>query len=105
MGVAPTAQLKSGGLHGPTPTGIPGGQLITTPELVQLMQDRNAGAMIFDVLGGQQMLPNAIPVVPASQGGSFRTRSRPISATTCSRPPRAARTGRWCSIARARSAG
>lgn len=71
MGVPATGQLKSGGLHGPTPNQLPGGGLITTPELVQLLQDPAQGALVFDVLGGPQMLPNAIPVVPASQGGSF----------------------------------
>ena len=71
MGVAPSAQLKSGGLHGPTPNQLPGGRLVTTPELVQLLQNPQQGALVFDVLGGPQMLPNAIPVVPASQGGSF----------------------------------
>lgn len=71
MGVPPTAQLKSGGLHGPTPNQLPGGKLVTTPELVQLLQNPNSGTLVFDVLGGPQMLPNAIPVVPASQGGSF----------------------------------
>lgn len=71
MGVAPTAQLKSGGLHGPTPNQLPRGRLVTTPELVQLMRDSNSGVLVFDVLGGPRRLPNAIPVVPASQGGSF----------------------------------
>jgi rhodanese-related sulfurtransferase len=71
MGVPATAQLKSGGLHGPTPNQLPGGRLVTTPELVQLLQNPAQGTLVFDVLGGQQMLPNAIPVVPASQGGSF----------------------------------
>lgn len=71
MGVPATAQLKSGGLHGPTPNQLPGGRLVTTPELVQLLQNPQQGTLVFDVLGGPQMLPNAIPVVPASQGGSF----------------------------------
>lgn len=72
LGVAPTAQLKSGGLHGPTPSAIPGGRLITTPELAQLLRDGSAQALVFDVLGGPQHLPNAIPVVPASQPGNFQ---------------------------------
>lgn len=71
MGVPPTGQLRSGPMHAPTPNQLPGGQLITTPELVQLLQNPNSGVLVFDVLGGPQMLPNAIPVVPASQGGSF----------------------------------
>lgn len=71
MGVPPTTQLRAGPMHAPTPNQLPGGQLITTPELVQLLQNPNSGVLVFDVLGGPQMLPNAIPVVPASQGGSF----------------------------------
>ncbi|MFY2762786.1 rhodanese-like domain-containing protein [Arenimonas sp. MALMAid1274] len=76
MGVAPTAQLKTGGMHGPTPTSVPGGRLITTPELVQLLQNPGAQAMVFDVLGGPQQLPNAIPVVPASQPGDFQDQTQ-----------------------------
>jgi rhodanese-related sulfurtransferase len=76
MGVAPTAQLKSGGLHGPTPNAIPGGRLVTTPELAQLLRDPNAQALVFDVLGGPQHLPNAIPVVPASQPGTFQDQTQ-----------------------------
>ena len=72
MGVAPTAQLKSGGLHGPTPNAIPGGRLVTTAELAQLLRNPSAQALVFDVLGGPQHLPNAIPVVPASQPGNFQ---------------------------------
>ena len=76
LGVAPTAQLHSGAMHGPTPASIPGGRLVTTPELVQLMQDPNAQALVFDVLGGPQSLPNAIPVVPASQPGNFQDQTQ-----------------------------
>ena len=76
MGVAPTAQLKTGGLHGPTPNAIPGGRLVTTPELAQLMRDPQAQALVFDVLGGPQHLPNAIPVVPASQPGHFQDQTQ-----------------------------
>ncbi len=72
MGVAPTAQLKTGGLHGPTPNAIPGGRLVTTPELAQLLRNPSAQALVFDVLGGPQHLPNAIPVMPASQPGNFQ---------------------------------
>lgn len=76
MGVAPTTQLKTGGLHGPTPNAIPGGRLLTTPELAQLLRDSNAQALVFDVLGGPQHLPNAIPVVPASQPGDFQDQTQ-----------------------------
>jgi len=76
MGVAASAQLKSGGLHGPTPASIPGGKLITTPEVAQLLGNPQSQAMVFDVLGGPQMLPNAVPVVPAAQGGSFQDQTQ-----------------------------
>lgn len=76
MGVAPTAQLHAGAMHGPTPNAIPGGRLVTTPELAQLLRDANAQALVFDVLGGPQQLPNAIPVVPASQPGNFQDQTQ-----------------------------
>jgi rhodanese-related sulfurtransferase len=71
MGVAPTRQLKAAPLHGPTPTAIPGGRAITTPDLVRLMKDPTAGALVFDVLGGPQTLPNAFYAAPAAQPGDF----------------------------------
>lgn len=70
-GVAPTQQLKSGSLHGPTPASIPGGRTITTAELAQLMKDPKSGALVFDVLGGPQTLPNAYYAAPAAQAGDF----------------------------------
>ncbi|GAB2504165.1 rhodanese-like domain-containing protein [Arenimonas alkanexedens] len=76
MGVAATAQLRSGGLHGPTPASVPGGRLITTQELAPLLQNQQSGALVFDVLGGPQALPQAIPVVPASQGGNFQDQTQ-----------------------------
>lgn len=76
MGVAPMAQLKSGGLHGPTPNAIPGGRLVTTMELAQLLRDPDSQALVFDVLGGPQHLPNAVPAVPASQPGNFQDQTQ-----------------------------
>jgi rhodanese-related sulfurtransferase len=76
MGVAPSSQLKSGGLHGPTPTSIPGGRTITTADLVTLLRNPQSQALVFDVLGSPQTLPNAIPVVPASQGGDFQDQTQ-----------------------------
>ncbi len=71
FGVPATRELHSGAPHGPTPTSIPGGQVITTKGLVALVQGRQAPFLLFDVLGGPEMLPNAIPAVAASQPGSF----------------------------------
>ena len=74
FGVPATHQLHAGPMHGPTPASIPGAKLITTPELVNLMQ--NNQVVIFDVLGQPQGLPNAIPLVPASQPGNFQDRNQ-----------------------------
>lgn len=37
FGVKPTRQIHDGPMHGPTPTSIPGGQLITTQGLAALV--------------------------------------------------------------------
>ena len=70
-GVAATNKLHAGAMHGPTPTSIPGGQVITTPGLVQLLKMGGVQALVFDVLGGPDRLPNAQSAVPAHQAGSF----------------------------------
>jgi PQQ-dependent catabolism-associated CXXCW motif protein len=72
FGVQPTKQLHQGPMHGPTPANIPGGQLITTKGLAALLQGRQAPFILFDVLGQQEMLPDAVPVVWMSQPGSFK---------------------------------
>ncbi len=71
MGVAPPAGLHSGAMHGPTPNSIPGGQLVTTQGLVSLLARRDVKALVFDVLGGPETLPEAQFAVPAHQPGSF----------------------------------
>lgn len=71
FGIRPPRQLHGGAMHGPTPAGIPGGQLITTPGLVALMQGRQVPYLVFDVLGQPEALPGAVPAVWLSQGGSF----------------------------------
>lgn len=70
-GVQPVKQLHNGQMHGPTPASIPGGQIITTRGLVSLVQGKQAPYLLFDVLGGPQTLPNAIPAVVLAQPGSF----------------------------------
>jgi rhodanese-related sulfurtransferase len=71
FGVKPTSELHSGPMHGPTPNSIPGGQVITTKGLVALLGNQQLGAKIFDILGGPDMIPGAVPAVPAAQAGSF----------------------------------
>ncbi len=70
MGVAPVAELHQGAFHGPTPTKIPGGQLITTKGLLPLLKS-GMPVQVFDVLGAGQALPNAQPLAWAAQPGSF----------------------------------
>jgi PQQ-dependent catabolism-associated CXXCW motif protein len=71
FGVQPLAQLQTS-LHGPTPTSIPGGQVITTDRLLGLYQQGDqSGLLVFHVLGPGPTLPNAQNAAPASQAGSF----------------------------------
>lgn len=71
FGVAPVAALHDGAMHGPTPSSIPGGQVITTKGLVELMRGGQAPVLTLDVLGGPEMIQGAVYAVPAAQSGSF----------------------------------
>ena len=71
FGIKPTSELHTGSMHGPTPASIPGGQLITTKGLVALLANQQVRAQVFDILGGPELIPGAVPAVPASQPGSF----------------------------------
>jgi PQQ-dependent catabolism-associated CXXCW motif protein len=72
FGVPASPQLHEGAMHGPTPTSLPGGQVITTLGLVELIQGRQTPYLLFDVLGGPETLPGAIPAAGAAQPGSFQ---------------------------------
>lgn len=72
FGVPPQRELHAGAPHGPTPSQIPGGQVITTKGLVELVQTQGMQTLIFDVLGGPQTLPGAMPAVAAAQPGSYQ---------------------------------
>ncbi|MEE9333122.1 MAG: rhodanese-like domain-containing protein [Granulosicoccaceae bacterium] len=76
FGVAPTTQLHSGAMHGPTPTKIPGGLVITTEALFIGLQQNPQSLMVFDVLNGQDILPGAIAAAPASAPGNFNDQSQ-----------------------------
>lgn len=71
FGVAPTPRLHSGPMHGPTPTSIPGGKVVTTRTLADLLRSRQGSLLLVDVLGGPETLPNAIPGAWLAQPGSF----------------------------------
>lgn len=76
FGIQPVNQLHSGAMHGPTPTRIPDGQVITTKGLVELVTDERGRALIFDVLGGQEVLPGAFAAKTASSAGSFNDQTQ-----------------------------
>lgn len=71
FGVAPTNRLRGDPMHAPTPTRIEGGLVITTEALHALYESKPGSFIVFDVLGGQQRLPNAQNALPASRAGSF----------------------------------
>jgi len=71
LGVAPKRELHTGAMHGPTPSSIPGGQVITTQGLMALVSGKQAPFLLLDILGGPQMIPGAQLAVPAAQPGSF----------------------------------
>jgi len=70
-GVPAQDTLHAGAMHAPTPNRIPGGLVITTRALATLLQDRDSGALLFDVLGGMEALPNALQAAWVSQPGHF----------------------------------
>jgi PQQ-dependent catabolism-associated CXXCW motif protein len=75
FGVKPISQLRpTEQLHGPTPTTIPGGKIVGTQQLAQWMQGQQGQqgrVMLLHAIASDAHLPNAIPAVPASQGGAF----------------------------------
>jgi PQQ-dependent catabolism-associated CXXCW motif protein len=71
FGVPATRQLHNGEMHGPTPNTIPGGQVVTTKGLVELVQKQPVPFVLIDTLGNGEMLPEAIPLPWASTAGSF----------------------------------
>ena len=75
FGVQAKNELHAGAMHGPTPASIPGGRVITTPDLVELRRAQ-PGAMVFDVLGGPEVLPGAVAAVPAHKPGSFNDQTQ-----------------------------
>jgi rhodanese-related sulfurtransferase len=70
FGVAATNALRGDPMHAPTPTRIEGGQVIST-EALHAMYEKKEAFIVFDVLGGQQILPNAQNAIAASRAGSF----------------------------------
>jgi PQQ-dependent catabolism-associated CXXCW motif protein len=75
-GVPATPELHAGQMHGPTPASIPGGQVITTKGLIELLRGGQVPVLTLDVLGGPEMIQGAQYAVPASQPGSFNDQTQ-----------------------------
>lgn len=73
FGVPPQRHLRPGEFHAPTPTALPGGRLITTQDLANLMQG-NRPVLMIDALGGQYSLPGALGAPALASAGSFEDR-------------------------------
>lgn len=71
FGVQPISRLHDGAPHGPTPTSIPGGKVISTQELAMNMTRNPQGMAVFDILGGAETLPTATFATPAAEPGAF----------------------------------
>jgi len=76
FGIPPTNQLHAGPMHGPTPTKIPGGLVISTEALIMTLKKNSGQILLFDVLGGSIGLPGAQNALPAAQPGSFNDQTQ-----------------------------
>lgn len=57
-------------MHAPTPTSIPGGELISTAELHRMLSEGRP-VLLIDVLGAATTIPGAVAEPALGQGGSF----------------------------------
>lgn len=70
FGVPAINQLHPGPMHGPTPTSIPGAQIVTTAILADAL--RGQSILMVDVLGGQQTIPSSVQAAYLGSAGHFR---------------------------------
>jgi PQQ-dependent catabolism-associated CXXCW motif protein len=70
FGVPATDQLHQGPAHGPTPTTIPGARLVSTFDLMSMLQ-AGQRVLLVDVLGGQQTIPGSLVLPQVGSGQSF----------------------------------
>lgn len=75
FGVPPQNTLRQNQFHGPTPTSIPGAQLVTTQVLVENMQ-AGVQILLIDVLGADYSLPGAYSANALASPGSFNDRTQ-----------------------------
>ena len=74
-GVPVTQQLRQGNFHGPTPTSVPGAQVVSTEVLAGALQ-QGQQAILIDVLGSDYSLPNAYVATALASGGGFSDRTQ-----------------------------
>jgi hypothetical protein len=105
LGVPATRQLHHGEMHGPTPNSIPGGQIVTTKGLVELVQKHPVPFVLIDALGSGEMLPEAVPAAWASNAGSFSDQTQQQLVQLLQQQTKATRTKRSSSIVSRGNAG
>lgn len=73
FGVPPTQKLRQNQFQGPTPTSLPGGNVVSTEGLATAMNG-NMQMLIIDVLGANYSLPNAFVAIDMASPGSLNDR-------------------------------
>jgi PQQ-dependent catabolism-associated CXXCW motif protein len=70
-GVQPTDQLQLQQVHGPTPTALTGGRVVTTPELISMLQSGQRVVLVDVLPGPHPTIPGALMLPDAGFGQSF----------------------------------
>jgi PQQ-dependent catabolism-associated CXXCW motif protein len=71
FGVPAARQIHGGAMHGETPTTIPGGRVITSPDLIALYNQSRIWFLPVDALGDAGTLPGAYPAAWAAAPGTL----------------------------------
>ena len=80
-GVPPATQLRTVGYHGPTPTRIPGGKVVSTVDL-KAMLEQTPRPYVIDVLGGgvHRTIAGAFWMIGAGAGDMSRDEEKRFAA-------------------------
>ncbi|MBB4022377.1 MULTISPECIES: rhodanese-like domain-containing protein [Actibacterium] len=73
FGVPPQQQLRQGQFHAPTPTSLPGANVVSTAGLATALNN-GMQMVLIDVLGGDYSLPNAFVAPAMATPGSLNDR-------------------------------
>lgn len=85
LGVPAQRGLHPGPMHGPTPTSLPGGRLVTTEALAALLGRPGSAALPVDVLGQGPTLPGAVAAPWLGQPGALDDALQPQAAAWLAR--------------------